>query len=149
MSVIEFIKSIGAADFLTNGGLFLIAAMTVLQIAPIKINPWSWVAKRIGKAINGDVISKVENLEKEMSTLRKDITEQAVINCRVRILRFGDELLRDVHHSKDCFDQTLRDIDIYENYCRSHADFQNNVTIITVQHIKEIYNQLLSSGDFT
>lgn len=149
MSVQELIESCGMADLLKNGGLLLFAALTVLQIAPIKINPWSWIAKRVGKAINGEVITKVGNLEKEVSTLRKDVTEQAVVTCRVRILRFGDELMRGIHHSKDCFDQTLRDIDTYESYCREHPDFQNNVTCITVQHIKDVYNKLLSDGDFS
>jgi hypothetical protein len=148
LSALDLIKSYGA-DLLKNGGLLFVIVLTFIQVSPIKVNPWSWLAKRIGKAINGEVLSKVGSLEKEVSTLRKDMTEQAVVTCRVRILRFGDELMQGTHHSKDCFDQTLRDIDAYEKYCREHPDFQNNVTCITVQHIKDVYNKLISDGDFT
>ena len=34
-----------------SGGGVLLALMTIIQIAPIKINPWSWIAQKIGKAI--------------------------------------------------------------------------------------------------
>lgn len=148
MSLVEFLKTVGATEVITNGGFILLVVMTLLQIAPVKINPWGWLAKQLGRAINGEVIHKVESLEKELSALRADTTEQSIINCRVRILQFGDELLRDVRHSKDRFDQTLRDIDEYERYCTRHPDFKNNITVMTVQRIKDVYNQLLISGDF-
>lgn len=147
MAFTEFIETIDG-EFLKTCGAGILVLMTVLQIAPIKINPWGWIAKKIGQAINGELIRKVDSLEKELIAFRADTTEQAIINCRVRILQFGDELLRDVHHSKDRFDQTLRDIDAYENYCRDHEDFKNNITVMTVRRIKEVYEQLLSSGDF-
>ena len=40
-----------AAEIATGGGI-LLAVLTVIQIAPIKINPWSALAKAIGRAIN-------------------------------------------------------------------------------------------------
>lgn len=148
MSVIELLKAIGAKELLANGGIVLLAVITVLQITPIRLNPWSWIAKRIGRAINGEVIHKVEGLEKEVAGLRADTAEESVVNCRARILQFGDELLQDVHHSKDRFDQTLRDIDKYEQYCEKHKEFKNSITVMTVQRIKKVYNELLISGDF-
>lgn len=156
MSVIDLLKNIGIADLLKNGGLLLLVLLTLIQITPIKLNPWSWLAKRIGKAINGEIIRRIETLEKEISTLctsqhalREETAKQAVVNCRVRILRFGDELTYGVHHSKGSFEQTLKDIDTYERYCREHPNFQNNMTCSTVQLIKDTYNRLLSSGDFS
>lgn len=44
-----------AAEVLTGGGIILVA-MTLIQIAPIKLDPWSAVARAIGRAINKDVI---------------------------------------------------------------------------------------------
>ena len=148
MNISEILNSINAGQLLKNAGIILVVLMTVIQIAPIKINPWGWLARCIGRAINGEVIHKVSKLEDELAALRKDTAEQAIVNCRVRILQFGDELLQDIHHSKDRFDQTLRDIDAYESYCKAHPDFQNSVTVMTVQRIKKVYNDLLASGDF-
>ena len=148
MNLAELLESVELGEVLANGGLILLIVLTVVQISPIKINPWSWFAKQIGRAINGEVIHKMESLEKEVGSLRDYTTEQSIINCRVRILQFGDELLRNVKHSKDGFDQTLHDIDEYERYCAAHPDFKNNVTVMTVQRIKAVYNELLTTGDF-
>ena len=54
-----------AAEIATGGGI-LLAVLTVIQIAPIKINPWSALAKAIGRAINGEVIAKVDQLERDL-----------------------------------------------------------------------------------
>ena len=44
-----------AAEVLTGGGIILVA-MTLIPIAPSKLDPWSAVARAIGRAINKDVI---------------------------------------------------------------------------------------------
>ena len=43
-------------EILLGGGGALLAAMTLIQVAPIKVNPWSAVAKAIGRAINLSLI---------------------------------------------------------------------------------------------
>ena len=35
---------------------------TLVQVSPIKVNPWSWLARKIGRAINGEVIDRVDRL---------------------------------------------------------------------------------------
>ena len=42
-------------EILAGGGGLLLILMTLVQIAPVKINPWSALAKAIGKAINADI----------------------------------------------------------------------------------------------
>ena len=39
-------------DWLQAGGGAALLLMTLVQIAPIKINPWSAVARGIGKTMN-------------------------------------------------------------------------------------------------
>ena len=38
-----------AAEVLTGGGIILVA-MTLIQIAPIKLDPWSAIARAVGRA---------------------------------------------------------------------------------------------------
>ncbi|MEG1593364.1 MAG: hypothetical protein RR350_03060 [Oscillibacter sp.] len=136
------------AELLTGGGGALLVAMTLIQISPLKINPWSALAKAVGRAINGEVISKVDKLGQDLQTVRHEAVEQAAINYRARILRFGDEIMHDVRHSKDHFDQTLHDITEYERYCKANPDFENNMTALTAARIKKIYSQCLEENDF-
>lgn len=153
--MIEAIRDMTAGQL--TWGLFgaLTLLSTVVEIAPIKVSPWSWLAKKIGRAINGEVIEKVDKLEKEISTMKKDAdereekrAEREVKDARARVLRFGDEIIHDVRHSKEHFDDILRDIGEYEHYCDTHPNFKNNQMHLTTQHIKATYNRCMQDHDF-
>ena len=133
--------------FLSGGGILLVT-MTLIQVAPIKVNPWSTIAKVVGRAINGEVIAKVEQLERDLEGMKEAQEERDAISCRSRILHFGDETIHGVRHTKEHFDQILRDITNYERYCDSHPNFENNTTVLTSQRIKDIYENCLKSADF-
>lgn len=135
-------------EILLGGGGVLLVLLTLIQIAPLKINPWSAIAKAVGRAINSEVLDKVGKLEKDLQGVQSGMLEEKAVNCRARILRFGDECLHGERHTKDHFDQTLRDIAAYERYCESHKDFENNVTGLTSDRIKEIYRHCLDNNDF-
>ena len=80
-------------EILFGGGSALFVLLTLLQLAPIKINPWSAIAKAFGRAINSEVLEKVGKLESELQCVRSGMAEEKAVNCRARILRFGDECL--------------------------------------------------------
>lgn len=135
-------------EIVTGGGGILLVVLTLIQIAPVKINPWGWLAKKIGKAINGEVIEKVGKLETDINALRGEAAEKAARDCRVRILRFGDEILHNEKHSKEHFDQILQDITDYDLYCEAHPNFKNNMTAMTTSHIKETYEKCMDNHSF-
>ena len=130
------------------GGTVTVALMTLFQIAPIKINPWSWLGKVIGRAINGEVIEKVEALSRDVKQNKADDDEQWASLSRSHILRFGDELLHGVGHSKEHFDQILLDISKYETYCSEHKDYLNDVAHETIKRIKNTYQKCLEENNF-
>lgn len=88
-------------EILFGGGSALFVLLTLLQLAPIKINPWSAIAKAFGRAINSEVLEKVGKLESELQCVRSGMAEEKAVNCRARILRFGDECLHGERHTKD------------------------------------------------
>ena len=136
------------SEILGGGAAIAVALATLFQIAPIKFNPWTSLAKAIGRAINGEVIEKVDKLEKDLTALRNEGDERAAKDARVRILRFGDEILHDKLHSKEHFDQILLDITEYEHYCEAHPHFKNNTTVMTTARILETYEQCLKDHSF-
>lgn len=135
-------------EILTNGGAALAGIMTLVQISPIKIYPWSWLAKLLGRAINAELIAKVDALEKKVEKLHSRDGEKAAIDQRNRILLFGDEAVRGVKHSEEHFNQILEDITEYEAFCGGHKDFKNEKTVLTCARIKDIYKRCLETGDF-
>lgn len=136
--------------FSAPGGatVIVIAILSIVQFSPIKVDPWTFIAKSIGRAINADIREDLQKLSRDVDLLREKADARAAITSRTRILRFGDELLHEVRHSKEHFDQTLQDITEYEAYCREHPDFVNNMTQLTAKRIKDKYAELLRENDF-
>lgn len=115
---------------------FIILA-SLLEVSKIKVNPWRW----LGKMLNRDVIQKVEKIEADIEDVKKEVGEDKAVSSRYRILRFDDELLHDVKHSKEHFDQILFDIDVYEKYCNDNPCFKNNMAVMAIEHIKAVYQK--------
>ena len=128
--------------------LAALAGATIIQISPIKLDPWTWLGRKIGRAINGEVMDELQNLKGRMERMEAQAEEQNMDTARTRILRFGDECKRDVPHSEEHFNQVLEDIDKYERYCNGHPEYKNAKAVLTIAKIKEIYGRRLESGDF-
>lgn len=135
-------------ELLTDGGGVILILLTLVQIVPVKVNPWSWFAKKIGLAINGEVIKKVDLLNSDVQSLRGEFEEHEATVCRTRILHFGDEILHGVQHSKEHFDQILIDITGYENYCNTHPDFRNSIAVETIKRVKSVYEVCMKNNSF-
>lgn len=129
--------------------------MTAVQISKIQVNPWSWLARHVGRAVNGEVMDQIGKINEKIDRLETDIgnarmmdEQRDIEQRRVRILRFGEEILRNTRHTKEHFDQILIDTTKYEKYCRGHPDFQNDVTVETIQHIKSVYKKCWEEHSF-
>lgn len=138
------------------GWIFLGIITFVEKVAPKGKKPWTMLFTFIGKLITKDfaesqkkLIERMDSLSLEVKEVARSVDETRAIAARVRILRFGDELLEGRTHSKDTFDQTLLDIDNYERYCKEHAEFKNHVTESTSAFIQEQYQERLRKHDFT
>ena len=139
------------------GGLAgIIAILSVfIEIVPVKINPISALLNWIGKRTNLDLTTQFKQLKKEVEALHdkydqieQDNERRDAVECRVRILRFSDELRRGVDHSQESFEQTFEDIDFYEKYCIEHPLFRNNKTVIANERIKAAYKNCLEKNNF-
>lgn len=107
---------------------------------------WTWYSDR--KNRSSEIIEKVDELGKELTEHIAQSEERSALEARRRILRFNDELLNHVMHSKEYFDEILSDIDTYERYCREHPNFPNNKTVMSIEHIKEVYKMCEKEDSF-
>ena len=149
----------------TNGNLTLTALLIIVcsgivQIAPIKIYPFKWVAKQLrsfaGVEDLGKEISKVQgsvsDLKGDMDRLKSEIRSNADLKAakeaRIRILRFNDELLNDMRHSREMFGNVLDDITTYNGYCRNHPEFENERTVQAEANVRRVYQKLQDEKEF-
>lgn len=135
-------------EIISYGGGTLLFLMTIIQIAPVKINPWSAIAKAVGKAINADVLRELDIVKKNLADHVKANEARNADEHRARILRFNNELLRDISHTKEEFIDVLADIDFYERYCRDHKDYKNNRAVHAIANISRSYDERLRRHDF-
>lgn len=142
-------------EILASGGGALLIALTLVQIAPIKINPWSVLARAIGKEMNKDMMEKLEavqtdvkNLKEKHDDLRNRMDKGDADECRTRILRFADELRRGVEHSEEFFNQILDDISDYERYCAEHPEYKNSKAVNAIAEIDKVYQKCMEKNSF-
>lgn len=100
------------------------------------------------EGIKEDVANVKAEVEKTRTEVKDDILEESVVQSRVRILRFADEMACGQKHSKDHFDQTLEDITKYETYCGSHPDFKNDITKTSIELIRDAFKERMKKHDF-
>lgn len=123
--------------------ILIILLLSVVEICPIKINPWSWIGGLIGKLLG------VKSVSDKVDALEKKVDENQATTMRVRILRFENELQEERIHSKDSWDQVMDDITRYEEYTEKHPKFKNNITVASINHIKNKYGELLEKRAWT
>lgn len=126
----------------------IVALSGIIQISPIKLNPWSWLAKKVGRAVNEELIHKVDKLEEDVIKLRDANEEQTAKDNRASILRFGDELRLGIKHSKESFDNVLNTISDYDTYCKNHPTFKNKIAEVNERYIEGIYTECLRNNTF-
>lgn len=143
-------------EILTGSGGLLIVLMTLVQVAPIKVNPWSAIMRVIGKALNKEVMDELKAIKEAQTVTRETLDDHIRVDDernadlhRVYILRFNRELLREnIPHTREDFVEVLSEIDFYERYCKEHQDYKNNRAVLAIQNIKHTYSEKLEKHDF-
>lgn len=159
MSVWEIIKLQDVNGAMGIGTIAVITILSLIQVSKIPINPWSWIAAHIGRAINSEVLLKVSDLESKVSSLQSDMEQERVNRieamdldraerARTRILRFNDEIINGIYHTREYFNDVLRDVDMYENYCGSHPKYKNTQATEAIENVKRVFRKCETENCF-
>ena len=147
--IIELISKDGSSWI-----ILIIILASLIQISPIKINPWTSFANWLGKALNKPVIAevakvnkKVEEVEKKLDNHITESENQALQSTRSEILSFGSSIISGKNYNKEKFDFMISKCDKYEKYCREN-NVANGVADATIREIRRIYAFRLADGSF-
>ena len=137
-----------------SGGL-VAAVMAMIEISPIKINPWSRIAKTIGNAMNAGVMDEINQVKPAQVETRKKLDdhieeseERKADNYKSRVLRFNNELVRGLGHTEEDYNEILDIIWKYENYCKTHENYQNNKMPHAIKNVERMYDEMLKTNGF-
>lgn len=125
------------------GAVALSVIFSLIQISEIKINPWSIIGNVFNKELREKVdeqSQQIDMLTDKLNNVQKEVNENAAMSSRYRILRFDDEIRHGILHTKEHYDQIMVDIDIYEQFCKRHPNFRNNLAHKAISNIKRMYD---------
>ena len=129
-------------------------AVIAIFIAVIGSNAlWGFIQFLLQRKDNKEDCSKkildmIQKLDEKIDKLDGELSERGAIACRVRILKFMDEILEGWNHSFDSYTQVMQDITNYLHYCNENPSFKNHQTEATIEYIKNDYQEHLEKNDF-
>lgn len=135
---------------------------TLIQLSPLKINPWSWAWKALKwlwrgfcRSLNADVLEKLTKVELAQQETKAKLEnhiklddEREADKVRTSILHFNNELLRGIPHTKEEFVEILAKIDWYNDFCKTHEDYRNCRAVHAIANIERVYDERLEKRDF-
>lgn len=132
----------------------LIAFTGLLQIVPIKINPWSALLKWISKTITGDackkidaLVLKVDKIDQDVNKINQDVTNNEKDRIRWEILDFANSCRNNRRHTRDEFQHIVALNDKYIDLLKKTND-KNGVFELEYDYIQKIYAERLEKNDF-
>ena len=112
----------------------LILLFSLIQISPVKLNPWDNIFGWVGSKLNGKT-------EAQLKELHKQVRDIWISNHRQSILTFARECREEIRHDSEEWAHILSLADEYEVYCRKNT-VSNGVVKADTEYIRGLYQEL-------
>lgn len=147
-----------------NLWILIIGIPSIIQLTPIKINPWSALIKWIGKLITGDACSKIDSITEKLNKIDElvqsvdnlktdidNINQEVMINekdrIRWEILNFANSCHNGRRHTRDEYRHidklNHKYIQLLEQTNDTNGEFE-----VEYEYIKELYAERIRKNDF-
>ena len=124
-------------EILTHPSIILVGVVTLVEIVPIKINPWKTLFQWIGNCITGE-------LKSNLSEMKKDFEETKAQDKRWHILNFANTCRNGVLHSKDEWQHVISELGEYTE----KKGITNGVIEEDAKYLRELYHERNMKNDF-
>ena len=121
-------------DYITASGLGLVALMSLIQISPIKLNPWDNIFDWLGRKLNRET-------DERLTKLQDQVQGMWINSHRRAILRLARECRAEIEHSSDEWTNVLNTAEEYEAFVKSH-DITNGVITQDTVYLRNLYQEL-------
>ena len=119
------------AGYITAG---IVILLSLIQISPLKLNPWDKLLGWFGKKLNGAT-------EKRLEAVEKQIRDMWINNHRQTVLTFARECRANIEHSSDEWTNVLNVAEEYEKYVIENKITNGIITQDTV-YLRKLYQEL-------
>ena len=130
MNLKEIISQLNAGYVAAGFAILL----SLIQISPLKLNPWDKLFAWIGRKTNGVT-------EKRLASVEKQILDMWVNSHRQCILTFARETRAGIEHSSDEWTNVLNVAEEYEKYV-AEKKITNGIVTQDTEYIRNLYQEL-------
>ncbi len=131
MPVKDILSSFTAGQVAGWGMAACILLLSLIQISPLKLNPWDRILGWLGKKLNGA----------QLAALQKQVNTLWINNHRQTLLTFARECRSEIYHSSEEWAHVLNVAEEYEQYCIKH-EVSNGVVKQDTKYIRTLYQEL-------
>jgi len=134
MTVMEFWNKLTVGGLAGWAVMLILILMSLIQLSPLKLDPWDRIFAWLGKKMNGHVQDQLKELKKQVSDLW-------INSHRQSILTFARECRADIDHDAEEWNHILSVADEYEVYCQKNV-VSNGVVKADTEYIRNLYQEL-------
>ena len=134
MTIYELVTKMTAGEMAGWALVMIILLFSMVQVSPLKLNPWDKVLGWFGKKTNGAMHEQMKELKKQVSDLWINAHRQS-------ILTFARECRANIDHDAEEWNHILSVADEYEVYCTKNI-VSNGVVKADTEYIRGLYQEL-------
>jgi len=134
MNLMEVTQKLTAGELAGWAVVLIILLFSLIQISPLKINPWDNILGWVGQKVNGD-------MQAQLKELKKHVQDMWVASHRQTVLMFAREARAGVEHSSDEWTNVLNMIAEYEAFCQGNT-ITNGIVKADSEYIRNLYQEL-------
>lgn len=133
MSVMEILQELQLEAVAGQAVFLLIVILSLVQVSPLKINPWDHIFGWMGKKMN-------KATEEKLTSLQKQVRDLWINNHRQGILTFSREEKAGIHHDSEEWSNILNLCEEYERFTEDNH-VTNGVVKENTKYIRDLYQK--------
>lgn len=144
----------GAKDDISLILLILTVLASIIQITPIKINPWDKIFGWIGRKLNKEVSDEVKEIRSDVKQVREDLDKHVAENRKEKlegqrrdILEFANACMNGRKHTQEQFTFVIKTCDEYEAYIEKNH-LKNGEISSAIEEIRRLYAKCRQNNTF-
>lgn len=117
------------------------------EVAPIKVNPISWILKYMARIMNEDVHKEIAELRKDLTKLDNKVDKNEIDRIRWEILDFSNSCRNGRKHTKEEFDHII-DLNKKYHVILDARDEENGQIDAAYDYLIDLYQYNMKHNNF-
>ena len=132
---------------IVNPGITAFGALTIIQIVPIRLDPWTYLLKWVGSVINGGVKAQIADIDHKIDSNQRMVEEERAEDMRWDIREFAEGCKHGEHHTKEEWRHIVAQMERYEDYVTKYG-ISNGVIKEETKYLRKLYEERNNKNDF-